>query len=690
MGTRCVVVLCVFVGGVSAQTPPSTSSTTFDLPALIKRLEGDGEAPAVSLPGDLGKQVLALDAKLTEADRERLFEDAAWGVPDGSTIAKASWVVALAALVRARGGDEQASLAEVWREYQACRQMRLRAEVSQKLEVLTSPAPGRWEASYLEAAGKRGQWLGGRILRSWPDSREAGDVLVGLRDATSGQMQEVLRRFGEQVPVGLVLTFADRALRSGDLDTAAGWLDRLAAARPARSIAVRELGAVTARDLRARIAAAKALEGDTEVVRLRRLQATGGALARSRELVAGAGVDFALPYAILAGDAIANGDAATCSRMLDAALARAGNDYTTVAALLLQKVLRGVSSQGRDNLDKDLQDVRARCDELLANDRSQDAAALRALRRFGLVCGEAHTQLDDLAAVREFVAECPDQAAARRILFVAACSTQDVAAALQAVSEPLAPALAADPALVYERASVAVQLAIAAAAAPATVEPMLQELERVQGDAADAEYLRGVMAWASATSRDDTDPAAAAARTHFAKARRQVGERGGLCALQALLQTRADDAVLEDLFSRWRLLNDLSSEGEREDVVLPFACTRMLSLGTALPVGDRATVLERSATSLSDYLLDAAEAAFHARRGDLVQARRCARAALEQSDGNATARRCADRGVYPSRYFQFDLRFTDGRVVLATTFRCSLVVLPPLPDEKRLHELAGD
>lgn len=657
--------------------PAAAARSVVDLAQLAARLEVGGETPEVK-PATMPPNFAAY------ADRARGLteKDLTWILAEDSAV---RFPVALRVLFDGKATNAPELLSQV-------RSCLIVAEAMR--------GGGDGAAALARTATWRGRAMAARLLREFPE-----DAAVGRALCLMGQLQadlpteacilEGLRRLGAQATQGEWLLLAAARLPAGDLDLVEQTLANARAAVPPRlretRAAVMERLAELRRGLaEARRWQAKMATDDLEgrLARLRFLQATDprAALAFAKQLTE-AKVEHALPWEVLAVAAMGMGDPAEARGRLDEARR---HPHFGLLSAVDEWVLAAKELQGSDTPER----VRTRLAEVyrateaeLAADRSPEGLCIiKLLQIFDQrASGDILDSLDMAAGVW---AARPDSPDVYRILLGSALRSKDPVTAVAVVGRALPEALATLPGIVLDRATVAVSLAITTDREDATklAAVCCEDLERVQADAADACYLRGLLAWSRGIRAGGDRGQLRNAGDLFAKAHRRPFERGAWQVAVAQYLAACAAGVAPD-GSRIEEVLDCNPPGA--NAMAPFIASGLASSNgktlAQLPQWVRAVDLPAAG-----FVLASAEAMRRAELGQEAEVREAARRALGELDRQTDVVDLTARGVFAIRAVNWRVTARISGPALPTSFHCDLFPIPELPSVERLRELAKD
>jgi hypothetical protein len=689
-------IVCAASLGLAQSAP---DGAPLDLEALAAQLD-PGQLPSVvaALPAAQVEWLRRRGGLLREADVDLAL---AWSEVEATR---------LAAVIAVLDGPVDANAVGVWREIRACSYFQ-RNDDQRAVELALAGLHGEtpWWLAGADAARTRGRALAARFLREHADSPLLGEVLLfvasSLPVAERARVRRAaLARLGAGADASHWILAASEALRELDLDGADALCARAATASPAPALAARRWTAARRLLLQERLALARPLAeaargAGTEgaIARLQLLLTCGSAEveATARALVA-ADVAHALPFAWLAAHEAVQGRHAVGAELLARAADRPGAGVTTAVATVLCRMMpllaRQPAAAERERLQHDLEALLQDVDAAAVADASPSAQVLRWLCAHDLL--PPHADLfaalqQALPAARRLAAALPTSIAAHWVLWTTAAFAADPAVATEVLVAPLPAALAGQHDLVRVRAELFVRDLVAGrGGSAAQLGVVLADLERVQQDARDAAYLRGIVAWHEAVQRRGDRERMQAARDHFAAAQRSVAERGWWRAAAALAVADLGLGAAVDL----QPLLDRAGLRDGGDPHLGPTLLAMLLLAADVDASTLATAqtmlarIERPAASAP---LLAAAAVGAARRGEPGDAARHAGQAVAAIERLEPWDLRPDRGV--ASQGRLDWGFVLDRWGLQLRWACAydLWALPPLPDRDGLRQLVA-
>lgn len=668
------------VANLLAQDPsPQSAAAPFDVAAFAARLAIAGDPPAVT-------NDLLPDGALERIDGTKVVtaDELAWVL----TLDSVARVATALRLLRADGFATAQELLDG-----------VRASL-----VIGGGEVGRGEPArrLASVARQRGRALAARLLREFPDDLAVGHLLCIAWQLLPGEpgipsVSEGLRRLGPRALPTEHLLLARLHLRAGELEAVDADLVAVAAAPPPPFVQMRAQIADALAELRHDVAearrwrAAQAEAGEPgRLAHLRFLQATDrrAALELAQSL-ADAGFAHALPFEVLAAAALAGDDRAAARRWLDEARSRPHAGVMSVAAeYFLSVSAPPAAGEPPARRRERLAEVYHAADAELGADATPVAQQARKILQFTVGATDGATIFDSLDVAAGLWLANPDSAAAYRVTLAAVLRSDDAAAALAVLGRPLPPTLAALPDVVLDRAMAAVTLATTCDREDAgkLAARCCEEVERAQGDARDANLLRGLLTW-SRGIRPGGDPAdLEAARRMFAAARRRPFERGAWASAVACLLAEQVCGGAPDQ----QAANEVLDVGGLPDG------TAMAALFAAEVAGGRADRLlpqlaelgERIDLPQARFVLASVEAARCAELGRADAARGAAARALELARTHPEVVALVGRGVLALRSCTWGLFASVSGPRVDCNLRSTLLPLPALPGEARLRELA--
>lgn len=690
-------------GGALPQDPPVRPGPTFfdgapfdgaalDLASLADRIDARGAKVALvdALPAELVADARRIVAELKPEERDLLLQLG----PSTAGIC-----AAVAVLVWPSDDGDDATR----RSLLACRML---GDVWRRGAMATRiglPSGQRWSEDAQSLVREHEARFAAELLRGdlVPSSLRALATVAPPADVPRWRfLGAILRRLGPAADRHDWLLLGFALLAAGELDATERALAEAANAPPTTLRDRRHHDAVDeqalaglladARRWRAVVAAAGI---DAAIAELRLLQLTDveTAVARSRAMCE-AGVDHALPFSVLAADALFAGRTADVAPLLAAAEEHPGSDVLTATLAMLTRVVdlrHRLAAQPEDaEVLGELAAVITRVDGMLEGDPAEPAQLFLSLHRLGLTDPQRGRRcLDDLAAVSAVVDRFPDSVDAFRLLLATAANLRSPEAA--AVFErTMSATLRRRPDLLLQRATVLCELSLVLGtpALDEQVEAALDQLAEAQGDALDAEYLRGVRAWSHGASRMDASQFEVA-RSHFHAARRMPAERGGF---EAEVAAWIADGVLQK--APWELPRLMRSR-QLAGVVSTDPQMEPVLVVTAALDGSTARIARalEALPPVSRYVVYASMAATASGRNDADKARAAAREALAiDLSGAASGVALAEHGVLASHQLGWDMNASVQRAGLDIEFSATLLPVSPIPSRARLEQLARD
>lgn len=616
----------------------------------------------------------------------------------------ARWNAALVLLSRAATHD---SPAELLAEIRACLVIAEDAAGREGMALFHGVDDQHWTVSARDAVEFRARSLCARLLRQHRESPEAAIALGVIvpyvlfeADARPGYLAAL--RLGEAAPIAVLMAAireAGRRLDFGRWETLqAQGQASLRSLKPTQMREARCLLAESATRLgkAKELAASRNAKPNDVMARLRLIQAVDahGAVALSRQLIAEK-FDHALPYAIAASDDFLDGRREAGIQHLEEATARPEPGALAAGMTLVVKGL-GIMAPKAGSQASDALSAFDEADAIASKADSEEAAFYRWLRehlKWGAVDQMVPAMRQLLPAARELQASRPDRSYAYSMLLAAIRSAPDRAAARRELLRPIPEALEHDASLAEQRAATYVAMDIYEDRRPVVEEldAVLADLARSHGDNHAASYLRGVRAWWEAMRPGADGSLKAKAREHFLAARVPPGHVG-YQRVEIALAIVDLEMGRDTEFVGWDAACD--REGGRQEVDATAVRLCVLALLHSEAAQDLERV-ERYAEKLkSDGVrvsLESAIAAAHAmeRRGTLAKnaSRRALAALAERSQaGHPTA--AVGRGVLPGGRVQCAVKFDRARPSVSVTYEVSFLLLPRLPDLKRLRKWA--
>lgn len=690
-----------------AQAPPPAppaDDAPLDFAALAQQLD-PGALPSITdaIPATHLGRLQELGRRMTPAERELML---CWRAATLGRNGDPLPVFAAAAAVLAEDPPPDASAAALLLPMRAWRAFASFGRSAARLRD-ASGQDESWLTAAAEPTRRRARSLCARLLREHPEAPAVCDALAlldGLCDDVAPERlhAEVLRRRGAHASRLELLRMGRATLQAGRLDAAASWLGRAAAAPPAALQVERAIAAEGLCALRHDLAAARAalpapdLTGTAaDIARLQFLLVVDpkAATALARHLV-DADVPHALPWALAAMGASLHEGPGDPTRLIEHARTLPGLDMRVVAATYLARslpIFRGrvdTAAQGERVL-AELAALRADVDRVGESDPSELARMLGWLRREVDWPQPTLPALQAcLPAVVELQQDLPDSLDAYAMQLVAAVLSDDDELAWNTLLRPIPAAFADLHGLALRRAEIFVRRALAADRVPTEAESarVFGDLERIQGDPRDANYLRGVLCWSQACRPGASVDLMRRARELFVAAQRspaEVGWWGVASALQVADLELQHEVDLDPFVAR----APLRGEGER-GLGLSMQCVAAMLDGTSPSTIEGLQAAAAQAVAQSAAVLHAALAVGHSERGDVAAARAAAKSAL-QAIRKAGGGIPHDRGVVATGQWRHGLE-TSGGIRCYVDVSCDLWVVPRLPSVDRLKLLAAD
>jgi hypothetical protein len=309
-----------------------------------------------------------------------------------------------------------------------------------------------------------------------------------------------------------------------------------------------------------------------------------------------------------------------------------------------------------------------------------------------MICagGEVRTVLEaSLDRALELRKLWPDSLPVHQLVLACALANKDRERALAVAAAPMPRTFAGlhDVALVRAKACVLLELQ-AGRATSSDLDRVLADLERVQGDSRDAEYLRTVCACWRACRPGGGDEALREARQHLECVAWGPADAGWWSAASARLVVDTRPGALRDWSAAMRVF-ELCDHLERDAAFTPYAAQVFLDPAVAASRAQEyeTRVLERmQGPGLA--VTGAAAAAFRGARGEVDLARRHAAAALVALEQPGAGVLDLDSGVLAIRGLDFSVNCNARGVGVTIRPTIDFWIVPKVPGVERLKELA--
>lgn len=496
----------VLATGLCVAQAPSPEHAPLDLAALAEEIDPRELPDLVALvPSSVLADARARVQRLTAAEIAEV-----WAAESGPM---------LSSVYMETIGNPDATLAEpvrLLREVKACQFLAKRwIAGDSSSRVFGEGGSESWRRCG-EAATQRARGLMARLLREFPDTSSATEVLQWVsataadpaRGARLGR--EYLRRLGTTATRRAWLIQAELCLRTIDLDGVAAALEQATTTSPADRLERRRLDAESMFTLRRRLAAARQAATEAtapglpgQLANLRLLMQCGGrgVVAEAQRLVE-TGASHGLLGAILAAHALRKGgvDGDEWAR-LASAQPRGGIEAASV--WLMRAVTQLRPPAGAEELDKaSIAKLQAELAQQLGDDPSEGAAILRWMGEM-MTAGPTAT-LRSFKMLHDLHQRFPDSLPIYRGLLASAMIGDDTGGAREGVLQAIPAALADlhDVASLRARVFLLGELRANRPTDSPEFDRVLADLVAVQGDSSEADYLRGVAAWWNATPED--------------------------------------------------------------------------------------------------------------------------------------------------------------------------------------------